>query len=54
MTDSERRAAVSSLIVDFGMWAIGDDYDLGRAVEAAEPEMLGALVAAVDVLPGAV
>jgi hypothetical protein len=51
MTESERRAAVSSLIADFGMWAIGDDYDLGRAVEAAKPEALGALVAAVDALP---
>ena len=48
MTESERRAAVSSLIADFGMWAIGDDYDLGRAAEQAEPEALGAPVATVN------
>jgi hypothetical protein len=51
MTDTELRAAVSSLSSNFSRWAIGDDYDLGRAVETARPQDLGALVAAVDALP---
>ena len=54
MTESPRHAAVNSLIAEFGMWAIGDDYDLGNAIETSEPEALRALVAAVGTLPDSV
>lgn len=54
MSESERRAAVRSLIADFGAWAIGDDFDLDQAVEESEPETLRALVAAVNALPDSV
>lgn len=54
MTEFERRAAVTYLIGKFGDWAIGDDFELGSAVEEAEPEALRTLVAAVNALPNPV
>jgi hypothetical protein len=54
MSEFERRAAVRSLIAEFGAWAIGDDVDLDQAVDGSEPGALRALVAAVDALPGSV
>jgi hypothetical protein len=54
VSESERRTAVSSLIATYGMWAIGDDYDLANAVERSGRGALLALVSAVDALPESV
>ncbi|GAA2153844.1 hypothetical protein GCM10009844_38890 [Nocardioides koreensis] len=54
MAEDEHDAAVNSLLAGFGGWAIGDDYDLGLAIETANPDSLRQLVEAVGALPDSV
>jgi hypothetical protein len=54
MVSESLRATIATLLVNWGDWGIGDDFDRASKLDESDTDSLRRLVAAVDALPDSV